>query len=51
MFRVSAVALLASTFLASPAFAADAGTGGNVELAEADPIVVIGERIRYDAEN
>ncbi|WP_294122671.1 TonB-dependent siderophore receptor [Sphingomonas sp.] len=52
MLRVSAAALLASSFLASPALAADADAGsGNVELAEADPIVVVGERQGYDAKD
>jgi len=50
MFRVSAAALLATSFLALPAFAADVGTGGeNVESAEADPIVVVGDRGGYEA--
>jgi catecholate siderophore receptor len=50
MFRVSAAALLAASCLAPPAFAADVGTAGEkVELAEADPIVVVGDRGGYEA--
>jgi catecholate siderophore receptor len=49
MFRVSAAALLASGFLASPALAAAAGSGDKIELAEADPIIVIGDRSGYEA--
>jgi catecholate siderophore receptor len=49
MFRASAAALLATSFLASPAFAADADAG-NKEVAElSDPIVVIGDRGGYQA--
>src|SRR6186997_2603992 len=52
MFRVSAVVFLATSCLAPPAFAAAVGTGGeNVELAEADPIVVVGEREGYAAKD
>jgi catecholate siderophore receptor len=48
MYRVS-VALLASSFLAAPAFATD-NIGDEVKLAElSDPIVVVGERVGYDA--
>jgi catecholate siderophore receptor len=49
MFRVSVAALLATTFLAAPALAADAGDD-EVKLAElSDPIVVIGDRGGYEA--
>src|SRR5258707_13442075 len=53
MFRASAAALLATSCLASPALAADAADK-EVKLAEAelsDPIVVIGERGGYDAQD
>ena len=54
MFRVPLAVLLATTALASPVLANDAeGTSANgdeVKLAEfADPIVVIGERVGYEA--
>ena len=53
MFRVSAAVLLASSFLASPVFAADGSAdAGNKEVALAelgDPIVVIGDRGGYEA--
>src|SRR6185369_17413876 len=49
MCRVSAALLLASSILCSSAFAADTGSGdGGIEAAEADPIVVIGEREGYE---
>ncbi|MCL6742027.1 TonB-dependent siderophore receptor [Sphingomonas sp. RB56-2] len=53
MFRASAAALLASSFLAMPAFAADVSADASskeVELAElAEPIIVVGQRGSYDA--
>ena len=48
MFRASAAAMLATSFLASPVLAED--LGDVVELAElSDPIVVIGQRGSYEA--
>ena len=51
MFRASVAALLATSFLSAPAFAETVTGVGNEELAEADPIVVIGERAGYDAKD
>ena len=52
MFRVPAAVLLATSLLVPPALAADTGAGGEtVELAEADPIVVIGDRGGYDVKD
>ena len=52
MFRVPAAALLATSFLVPPALAADIAVGGeSVGLAEADPIVVIGDRGSYEAKD
>jgi catecholate siderophore receptor len=49
MFRACAAALLATSFLTTPALAADAGDD-EVKLAElSDPIVVIGDRGGYEA--
>jgi catecholate siderophore receptor len=49
MFRACVVALLATSFLTTPAFAAD-GKDDEVKLAElSDPIVVIGDRGGYEA--
>ena len=46
MFRASLAALLATSFLASPAFATDVGAiNAGTEAADAsDPIVVVGQR-------
>jgi catecholate siderophore receptor len=49
MFRASLAALLATSFLASPAFAADAdaASAGTEATEVSDPIVVIGQREEY----
>ena len=47
MFRAPLAALLVTTSLVSPAFAADAGTAGAEMADSADPIIVVGQREEY----